>query len=253
MKRDDANKCWWITLSNLDPSVEYAFQYYVVTSEGTTVRLADPYSRKILDPWNDQYIDEPSIPDCANTPPNTPPTRYGILHKAHKYDWEVTDFTVENRDNLVIYELLIRDFTEEGTIKAATQRLNYLLSLGVNAIELMPVQEFDGNISWGYNPSFFFALDKAYGTEEDYCRFIDECHKRGIAVFLDVVYNHATGNHPYCKLWWNSTTSKPTPTTRGSMSTHPTPTAYSTTSTTNAPKYATISSATCNTCSQSIK
>lgn len=211
MKRDDSNKCWWITINNLDPSVEYAFQYYVVTSEGTTVRLADPYSTKILDPWNDQYIDESVYPGLREYPAeytSDPVTVFST--KPYKYDWEVTDFTVENCDNLVIYELLIRDFTEEGTIKAATQRLNYLLSLGVNAIELMPVQEFDGNISWGYNPSFFFALDKAYGTEEDYCRFIDECHKRGIAVFLDVVYNHATGNHPYCKLWWNSTTSKPT-------------------------------------------
>ena len=210
MKRDDANKCWWITLTDLDPAVEYAFQYYVVTSEGTSVRLADPYSRKILDPWNDQYIDESVYPGLREYPSEytfDPVTVFTT--NPYKYDWEVTDFTVKNRDNLVIYELLVRDFTEEGTIKAATERLDYLLSLGVNAIELMPIQEFDGNISWGYNPSFFFAFDKAYGTEEDYCRFIDECHKRGIAVFLDVVYNHATGNHPYCKLWWNSSTSKP--------------------------------------------
>jgi len=86
--------------------------------------------------------------------------------------------------------------------------LDYLEHLGVNAIELMPVQEFDGNDSWGYNPSFFFAMDKAYGTKEMYKNFIDECHRRGIAVILDVVYNHATGQHPFAKLYWNSNTNQ---------------------------------------------
>lgn len=68
--------------------------------------------------------------------------------------------------------------------------------MGVDAIELMPVQEFDGNDSWGYNPCFFFALDKAYGTPKMYKDFIDACHRKGMAVILDVVYNHATGNMP---------------------------------------------------------
>ena len=72
----------------------------------------------------------------------------------------------------------------------------------------MPVQEFEGNNSWGYNPFYFFALDKAYGTKEDYKAFIDECHSQGIAVLFDVVYNHATGSHTFARLFWNSSTNK---------------------------------------------
>lgn len=84
----------------------------------------------------------------------------------------------------MIYELLLRDFTETGDLNGAYQKLDYLEKLGVTAIELMPVQEFDGNDSWGYNPCFYFALDKAYGTPEMYKKFIDACHARGIAVLL---------------------------------------------------------------------
>jgi len=73
--------------------------------------------------------------------------------------------------------------------------------LGVNAIELMPVNEFDGNESWGYNPSFHMAIDKAYGSPEELKKLVNACHKRGIAVIIDVVYNHATGQNPYFRLW----------------------------------------------------
>jgi 1,4-alpha-glucan branching enzyme len=125
-----------------------------------------------------------------------------------EYHWKVTDFEKPSRDNLVIYELLLRDFTESGDINGAMAKLDYLQSLGVNAIELMPVQEFDGNDSWGYNPAFFFAMDKAYGTDRMYKEFIDECHSRGIAVILDVVYNHATGANPFAKMWWDAANNK---------------------------------------------
>ena len=65
----------------------------------------------------------------------------------------------------------------------------------------MPVNEFDGNESWGYNPSFHMAIDKAYGSPKELKKLVNECHKRGIAVILDVVYNHATGQNPYFRLW----------------------------------------------------
>lgn len=209
MKRDNTNKCWWITIGDLEPGKEYAFQYHVITKDGEAIRFADPYSTKILDPWNDKWIDESIYPDLREFPAKAweqPATAFKTT--GSDYKWEVTDFTVKNRDNLVIYELLLRDFTAEKSLKAAMEKLPYLQSLGVNAIELMPVQEFDGNLSWGYNPAYFYALDKAYGTDEDYRMFIDECHKLGIAVFFDVVYNHATGNFPYCKLWWDSKNNK---------------------------------------------
>ncbi|MGB4415366.1 MAG: alpha-amylase family glycosyl hydrolase, partial [Paludibacter sp.] len=101
-----------------------------------------------------------------------------------------------------------RDFTVERSLEAAITKLDYLKTLGITAIELMPIQEFDGNNSWGYNPNHYFAPDKAYGSPEMYKKFIDECHKRGIAVILDIVLNHASGIHPYAKLWWNSSASK---------------------------------------------
>ena len=80
-------------------------------------------------------------------------------------------------------------------------RLDYLEDLGINAIELMPVNEFDGNERWGYNPAFHMALDKYYGTKNAFKRLIDEAHKRGIAVLIDVVYNHASGQHPYFRMY----------------------------------------------------
>ncbi|MCB0637284.1 MAG: T9SS type A sorting domain-containing protein, partial [Lewinella sp.] len=82
---------------------------------------------------------------------------------------------------------------------------------GVNAIELMPVNEFEGNISWGYNPNFHMALDKYYGPINDMKRFVDECHGRGIAVVLDVVYNHLFSTSPLCRLYWDEQAFKPTP------------------------------------------
>ena len=80
-------------------------------------------------------------------------------------------------------------------------RLDYIQNLGVNALELMPVCEFDGNYNWGYSPNHYFAVDKAYGTPEEFKTLIDECHKRGIAVIMDMVFNHATGNNPMNKLY----------------------------------------------------
>lgn len=166
MYRDDASGCWWITLAGLDAGKEYAFQYYVGTKAGEVVRLADAYTEKI-------------------------------------HNWKVNDFKIANPEQLVIYELHLRDFTASSDINGAMGKLSYLKAMGVNAIELMPVQEFDGNDSWGYNPCFFFAMDKAYGTKAMYKQFIDACHEAGMAVILDVVYNHATGNNPLAKLYWD--------------------------------------------------
>ena len=203
MYRDETAGCWWITVDNLDVTKEYAFQYYVGTTGGTSIRLADAYTEKILDPDNDKYItstytDDMTYPEGAKGVAST----FKIQQDA--YNWSVSDFKIAEPSKLVVYELHLRDFTEKGNIQGAMEKLSYLKALGVNAIELMPVQEFDGNDSWGYNPCYFFALDKAYGTKKDYKDFIDACHKEGIAVILDVVYNHATGASPFAKLYWDS-------------------------------------------------
>lgn len=204
MFRDDASGCWWITLNGLDPTKEYAFQYYVGTQKEGSIRLADAYCEKILDPDNDPYIPASTYPEKKDYPKGAVGIASVFKIQKEDYNWQVTDFSRPDKDELLIYELHLRDFTESGDLNGAMQELSYIKALGVNAIELMPVQEFDGNDSWGYNPCFYFAMDKAYGTPAMYKQFIDACHKEGIAVILDVVYNHATGAHPFAKLYWNA-------------------------------------------------
>lgn len=204
MKRDNDTGCWWITLTGLESGKEYAFQYYLGSAEEGVLRLADPYTEKILDPYNDGYIPASTYPNLRTYPSDKTAGIVSTFEMVMMEDIKLPFFKVNDKQNLVIYEMLLRDFTTSGDINGAIEKLDYLKAMGVNAIELMPVQEFDGNDSWGYNPCFYFALDKAYGTKAMYHRFISECHQRGIAVILDVVYNHATGSHPFAQLYWNA-------------------------------------------------
>lgn len=196
---------WWYTLSNLEKGKEYAFQYLIDNS----FKIADAYAEKILDPNADASIPTTVYPNRKPYPVQTEGIVSVLQTGKTAYNWQVKNFEAPKGENLVIYELLIRDFTQEGSIQAVTARLDYLQELGVNAIELMPIQEFDGNDSWGYNPCFFFAPDKAYGTPDAYKQFIDEAHRRGMAVILDVVFNHATMNHPFARLYWDGANNRP--------------------------------------------
>lgn len=199
MKRDESAGCWWTTCTGFESGKEYLFQYMTGNTH-SRMRLSDPYS-EIIYCGDDQWISSASYPELRAYPSGT--TGYVSAFEIGRpsYSWEVSDFKVEDENDLIIYELLLRDFTEnggkEGNLAGALEKLDYLEELGVNAIELMPVQEFDGNDSWGYNPNHYFAMDKAYGTREMYKKFIDECHKRGLAVIVDVVYNHLTGNNAF--------------------------------------------------------
>ena len=188
---------WWITLGGFDADKEYRFQYRLGNGTGD-IYLSDPYTEIVYDEWNDKYIaGVPAFPDGAKQLVSA----FQINKPA--YNWKYSDFKIEDKNDLVIYELLFRDFTTSQNIAGAMTQLDYISNLGVTAVQLMPVQEFDGNLSWGYNPNHWFALDKFYGTREQYKEFIDECHARGMAVIIDVVYNHASGSHPWAKLWWN--------------------------------------------------
>lgn len=197
---------FWITLSELDVNTEYAFQYFI----DYEVKVSDPYSEKILDPWTDQYIKEGNYPDLKEYPTGKA-EGYVSTFKINEesYTWEVEDFTRPDQDNLVIYELHIRDFVESDSYNESLTYLDYLEGLGVNAIELMPVNEFEGADSWGYNPALYFALDKAYGTKNKFKEFVDECHKRGMAVIVDVVFNHSYGQSPLLQMYWNSGANRP--------------------------------------------
>ncbi len=201
MKKDvvDADSTYfWLTISGLTSGTEYAFQYLV---DGE-IRIADPYTEKVLDPWNDKYISSTTYPGLKSYPYGLTDFPVSVLQTGQsEYVWKVPDFKRPPYEKLVIYELLIRDFLKAHDFKTLTDTLDYLQRLGVNAIELMPVSEFEGNESWGYNPSFYFAPDKYYGPAEDFKRFVDACHERGIAVIMDMVLNHATSQCPLVRLY----------------------------------------------------
>ncbi len=201
-----AGDYWWITLSNLEKGKEYAFQYLI---DGT-LKVADPYSDKVLDPWNDSYIPATVYPNLKPYPTGKTEGIVSVLQTGQTpYTWKTTGFTPAEKEKLVIYELLVRDFTTEHTFSSTMQKLDYLQSLGINAIELLPINEFEGNSSWGYNPSFYFAVDKYYGTKDTFKAFVDECHKRGIAVIIDMVLNHSYGQSPFVKMYWDGANNRP--------------------------------------------
>lgn len=208
MKRDEAAGCWWYTFTGADPEREYMFQYCLGKSDGSAVRIHDPYTEIVYDCSNDRYISSSTYPDLPASPSGTSGLVSAFKVRRDAYQWKNGSHEIEDPDNLVIYEMHFRDFTSTGDISGALGKLDLVASLGVNAVELMPVQEFDGNDSWGYNPCSYFALDKAYGTRTMYKEFIDECHSRGLAVILDVVYNQATGAHPYAKLYWDASANR---------------------------------------------
>ena len=200
MKRDTSNtNLYWIEITGLTPQQIYTFQYR--TADG--IKVADPYSPLVLSPYDDPYINQNAV-----VYPNLPayPTgqsfEVSVIQTAKPaYPWVVTNFAKPAKENLIVYELLVRDFTTQQTWQSLIDKISYLKSLKINAVELMPVMEFDGNNSWGYNTAFHYALDKAYGTPEKFKEFIDLCHQNGIAVILDIALNHATGRNPLERMW----------------------------------------------------
>ncbi len=196
---------FWLDIEGLIPGKEYVFQYYI---DGQ-IKIGDPYADKTSDPWNDSYISDDTYPDLIDYPSGKTNGIATVLQTNQQaYDWEVEEFTPASVTDLVIYEVLLRDFTVQHSYSALIDTLAYLEKLGVNAIELMPVNEFEGNLSWGYNPSFYFAPDKYYGPKNELKRLVDECHKRGLAVFIDLVLNHSYDQSPLVQMYFDG--SKPT-------------------------------------------
>ncbi len=200
---DDDSIRWWIRLENLTPMQEYAFQYLV----NGDLRIADPYTAKVLDPWNDkEIIDKGLYPDLKPYPAGQTSQPVSVLQTSQTgYQWQFDEtYSRPKQAELIIYELLIRDFLARHDYSTLIDTLGYFERLGINAIELMPVNEFEGNSSWGYNPSFYFAPDKFYGPADSLKRFVDECHKRGIAVIIDMVLNHSYGQSPLVRLYFEN-------------------------------------------------
>ena len=204
-KTPDGNR-FWIRISNLTPGTEYAYQYLV---DGI-LTVADYNTEKVLDPANDPFIPPLNYPSLKPYPFGKTSGIVSVLQTAKPaYTWQVNNFVKPDKKNLVIYELLLRDFLAQQNWQTLKDTLGYLKRLGVNVIEMMPFSEFEGNNSWGYNPSFFFAPDKFYGTENDLRAFVDECHKQGMAVVMDMVMNHAFGQSPLVQLYFDAASGKP--------------------------------------------
>lgn len=207
MKKD--GDFFWLEINNLEPGKEYIFQYLI---DGN-IKIADPYTEKISDPWNDQYIPATVYPDLIAYPTGKTEGIASVLQPGQQeYAWEITGFQAPAKEKLVIYEMLVRDFMTEHSYNSVIEKLDYLEDLRVNVLELMPVNEFEGNSSWGYNPSFYFAPDKYYGPKNDLKKLIDECHKRGIAVVIDMVLNHSYGQSPFVQMYmdnWSITADNP--------------------------------------------
>ncbi len=206
MKRSPDGNWYWLEVTGLDPEKEYAFQYLIDES----LKVPDPYSTKVLDPWNDKWIEESTYPNLKPYPEGFAENLVSVFQtRPPVYTWKNSSFIPPARDTLIIYEMLVRDFIETHHFRTIRDTLDYLKRLGVNAIELMPVNEFEGNNSWGYNPAMYFAVDKYYGTENDFRELVDSCHSRGIAVIMDLVLNHAYGTNPLVRMYFNSITGKP--------------------------------------------
>ncbi|MGR3811655.1 DUF4961 domain-containing protein [Jiulongibacter sp. NS-SX5] len=208
MTQTEDKELFFLEIDNLTAGQEYVFQYWV---DGT-IKIGDPYADKVADPWNDSFIPESVYP---NLPPYDKQD-FGIatvLQTGQQpFDWAESEktFSATPDEELVIYELLIRDFIGSHDYKDLADTLSYLKTLGVNAIELMPIMEFEGNESWGYNPSYFFAPDKYYGSKNDLKNFIQTAHQQGFTVLLDMVLNHAFGQNALVKLNWNNALGRPT-------------------------------------------
>lgn len=159
---------WSGTVSNAKSGDEY--RYRIVTDDAEYMRM-DPYSRNVTS-------------SVGNT----------IIHKPN-YEWGHYSYERPALNELIIYEIHIGTFAHTskdhpGTLVQAIKRLDYLKELGINAIEIMPIMEFAGGYSWGYNPSFIFAIESDYGSPAQFRDFVNRAHELNIAVILDVVYNH---------------------------------------------------------------
>jgi 1,4-alpha-glucan branching enzyme len=208
MKKDPASGKFWLEITGLVSGVNNTYQYWVVdatplANSPSLVKTADPYSTLVLSPYDDGGIPPASYPNMPVYPTGQNFEVTVLKTGQTPYNWQVTNFTKPEKDKLVVYEVLVRDFDAARNYQSLIDKIDYFKNLKINAIELMPVMEFEGNESWGYNTSFHMALDKFYGTSDKLKELIDLCHQNGIAVILDVALNHAFGRNPMVRMWMN--------------------------------------------------
>jgi len=165
----EENGYWYTDVAEARAGDRYKFLLTTATGDYTRI---DPYAREVTSSVGDAIVHDPY------------------------FDWQGDDFHLAPWNELVIYELHVGTFNDEedvdhpGTFSTLSARLGHLKKLGINAIQIMPVGEFAGERSWGYNPSHIFSVEVAYGGALAFKQFVKRAHKEGIAVFLDVVFNH---------------------------------------------------------------
>ncbi|GHN01268.1 hypothetical protein WSM22_27570 [Cytophagales bacterium WSM2-2] len=194
---------FWLEINGLTSGTEYAFQYLVNDS----LRIADPYTDKVLEP-EDSSIPTATYPNLKTVPAKALSSlwyfnHFSVLQTGQTpYQWQTTNYQKPAKEKLVIYELLIRDFFDDKNrnFQHLIDTISYFKRLGINAVELMPVTEFNGEIGWGYNPTSMFAVQKYYGTKNKMKEFVDKCHANGIAVIMDMVMNHQDLPNSYAML-----------------------------------------------------
>lgn len=164
---------WWAT--RVLPKGTYRYQYCV---DGVTL-IADPFSVDVE--WKDAEGAETHHPEMALSV---------IEVGGEPYAWQSDEFVRPPWNRCVLYELHLGDFCPGEGFTGLVARLDYLVDLGINAVELLPVTEFPGAVGWGYNPAFHLAPESSYGTPGELRRLVDEAHRRGIAVIFDMVLNH---------------------------------------------------------------
>jgi 1,4-alpha-glucan branching enzyme len=165
----EENGYWYVNVAKAKADDQYLF---LLTTAGGEFKRIDPYAREVTS----------SIGNA-------------IVHDT-RFDWQGDDFTIAAWNELVIYELHVGTFNDQeetvdqGEFSSVSARLGHLKKLGINAIQIMPIGEFAGERSWGYNPSHIFSVDGEYGGPLAFKQFVKRAHQAGIAVILDVVYNH---------------------------------------------------------------
>ncbi|MEZ4911668.1 MAG: DUF4961 domain-containing protein [Saprospiraceae bacterium] len=198
---------YWLQLNNLDVGKPYVYQYLI---DGK-IKIADPYTHQVADPWNDSSIPTDIFPNLPSYSKIENGVASVLQTNQKAFEWANSEsaWVKPNINHLVVYELHLRDFLASHSFSDLKDTLSYLKRLGIQAIELMPINEFEGNDSWGYNPSFYFAVDKYYGTKDALKSFIQAAHVEGIAVIMDIVLNHAYGQCPLVRMYYDGTTNKP--------------------------------------------
>lgn len=212
MKKDPASGKFWLEVNGLTPGQSHSYQYWLVdvtplAGSPAVVKTADPFSTLVLSPFDDAEIANLGVYPNLPAYPAGQEREVSVLQTGpnafYQYNWSdaTNNFVKPSKKDLVIYEVLVRDFDANRTYQNLIDRFDYFKNLKINAIQLMPVMEFEGNESWGYNTVFHMALDKRYGPASKLKEFIDLCHQNGIAVILDIALNHVYGRSALERMW----------------------------------------------------